>query len=231
MKKFLLSITNLILISSLLTIVSGQDTINDKDNWLSFEGQVYPSFNGDNYKPQFKIRLNLNEKSALRLNTNFQRKVDYKEIYESGGQGVGSVDKISSMYQFSIGYEAQKKLVNTLIYSGIEGLFGFGRNDEYGSRTDSVTYISNLNYNYKQPVQSLGVRLFMGGEYYIKPNIYIGTEFGLMLIKTTYQNRTYETIFDSSSSSSSVFVDTPKNSSSALLFSGLGVLRVGFIFK
>ena len=231
MKKFLLSITNLILISSLLTIVSGQDTINDKDNWLSFEGQVYPSFNGDNYKPQFKIRLNLNEKSALRLNTNFQRKVDYKEIYESGGQGVGSVDKISSMYQFSIGYEAQKKLVNTLIYSGIEGLFGFGRNDEYGSRTDSVTYISNLNYNYKQPVQSLGVRLFMGGEYYIKPNIYIGTEFGLMLIKTTYQNRTYETIFDSSSSSSSVSVDTPKNSSSALLFSGLGVLRVGFIFK
>ena len=172
MKKFLLSITNLILISSLLTTVSGQDTINDEDNWLSFEGQVYPSFNGDNYRPQFKIRLNFNEKSALRLNTNFQRKVDYKEIYESGGQGVGSVDKISSMYQFSIGYEAQKKLANTLIYSGIEGLFGFGRNDEYGSRTDSVTYISNLNYNYKQPVQSLGVRLFMGGEYYIKPNIH-----------------------------------------------------------
>ena len=230
MKKFLLSITNLILISSLLTTISGQDTINDKDNWLSFEGQVYPSFNGDNYRPQFKIRLNFNEKSALRLNTNFQRKVDYKEIYESGGQGVGSVDKISSMYQFSIGYEAQKKLANTLIYSGIEGLFGFGRNDEYGSRTDSVTYISNFNYNYKQPVQSLGVRLFMGGAYYIKPNIYIGTEFGLMLIKTTYQNRTYETIFDSSGNSS-VSVDTPKNSSSTLLFSGLGMLRVGFIFK
>ena len=83
MKKFLLSITNLILISSLLTTVSGQDSINDKDNWLSFEGQVYPSFNGDNYRPQFKIRLNFNEKSALRLNTNFQRKVDNKEIYES----------------------------------------------------------------------------------------------------------------------------------------------------
>ena len=231
MKKFLLSITNLILISSLLTTVSGQDTINDKDNWLSFEGQVYPSFNGDNYRPQFKIRLNFNEKSALRLNTNFQRKVDYKEIYESGGQGVGSVDKISSMYQFSIGYEAQKKLANTLIYSGIEGVFGFGRNDEYGSRTDSVTYISNLNYNYKQPVKSLGVRLFMGGEYYLKPNIYIGTEFGLMLLKTTFQNRTYETIYDSSSSNSSLSVDTPKNSSSALSYSGLGILRVGFIFK
>lgn len=231
MRKFLLSITNLILISSLLTNVSGQDTINEKDNWLSFEGQIYPSFNGDSYRPQFKVRLNFNEKSALRLNTNFQRKVDYKEIYESGGQGVGSVDKISSMYQFSIGYEAQKKLQNTLIYSGIEGVFGFGRNDEYGSRTDSVTYISNLNYNYKQPVQSLGLRLFMGGEYYLKPNIYLGTEFGIMLLKTTYQNRTYETIYDSSSSNSSVSVDTPKNSSSSLLYSGLGMLRVGFVFK
>ena len=64
-----------------------------------------------------------------------------------------------------------------------------------------------------------------------KSNIYLGTEFGLMLIKTTYQNRTYETIYESSSSNSSVSVDTPKNSSSALLFSGLGMLRVGFIFK
>ena len=231
MKKILLSITTLTLFSSLLITVSGQDTINKKDNWLSFEGQIYPNFNEDNYRPQFKVRLNFNKKSALRLNTNFQRKLDYEEIYESGGQGVGSVDKISSMYQFSLGYESQKKLENSLIYSGIEGVLGFGRNDEYGSRTDSVTYISNLNYNYKQPVQSLGVRLFMGGEYYLKPNIYLGTEFGLMLIKTTYQNRTYETIYDSSSSNSSVSVDTPKNSSSALLFSGLGMLRVGFIFK
>ena len=231
MKKFLLSVTVLIFFSSLLNTIYGQDTINYKDNWLSFEGQIYPSFNGDNYRPQFKVRWNFNEKSALRLNTNFQRKVDYKEIYESGGQGVGSVDKISSMYQFSIGYEAQKKLGNTLIYSGFEGVFGFGRNDEYGSRTDSVTYISNLNYNYKQPVQSLGVRLFMGGEYYLKSNIYLGTEFGIMLLKTTYQNRTYETIYESSSSNSSVSVDTPKNSSSALLFSGLGMLRVGFVFK
>ena len=217
MKKILLSITIFILFSSLLITVSGQDTINKKDNWLSFEGQIYPNFNEDNYRPQFKVRLNFNKKSALRLNTNFQRKLDYEEIYESGGQGVGSVDKISSMYQFSLGYESQKKLENSLIYSGIEGVLGFGRNDEYGSRTDSVNYISNLNYNYKQPVQSFGVRLFMGGEYYFNSNIYLGTEFGIMLLKTTYQDRTYETIYDSSSSPSSLSIDTPKNSSSSLL--------------
>ena len=231
MKKILLSITTFILFSSLLITVSGQDTINKKDNWLSFEGQIYPNFNEDNYRPQFKVRLNFNKKSALRLNTNFQRKLDYEEIYESGGQGVGSVDKISSMYQFSLGYESQKKLENSLIYSGIEGVLGFGRNDEYGSRTDSVNYISNLNYNYKQPVQSFGVRLFMGGEYYFNSNIYLGTEFGIMLLKTTYQDRTYETIYDSSSSPSSLSIDTPKISSSSLLYSGLGMLRVGFVFK
>ena len=231
MKKFLISVTVLIFFGSILNTIYGQDTINCKENWLSFEGQIYPSFNGDNYRPQIKVRWNFNEKSALRLNTNFQRKVDYKEIYESGGQGVGSVNKISSMYQFSIGYEAQKKLGKILIYSGFEGVFGFGRNDEYGSRTDSVTYISNLNYNYKQPVQSSGARLFMGGDYYLKSNIYLGTEFGIMFLKTTYQNRTYETIYESSSNNSSVSVDAPKNSSSALSYTGIGILRVGFVFK
>ena len=231
MKRFSISVTVLIFFSILLNTIYGQDTIKYKENWLSFEGQIYPSFNGDNYRPQIKVRCNFNEKSAVRLNTNFQRKVDYKEIYESGGQGVGSVDKISSMYQFSIGYEAQKKIGNAVIYSGFEGVFGFGRNDEYGSRTDSVIYVSNLNYNYKQPVQSFGARLFTGGEYYLKPNIYLGTEFGIMLIKKTFQNRTYEIIYESSSSNSSVSIDNPKNSSSALFFSGLGILRVGFVFK
>ena len=56
MKKILLSITIFILFSSLLITVSGQDTINKKDNWLSFEGQIYPNFNEDNYRPPFKGR-------------------------------------------------------------------------------------------------------------------------------------------------------------------------------
>ena len=71
----------------------------------------------------------------------------------------------------------------------------------------------------------------MGGEYYFNSNIYLGTEFGIMLLKTTYQDRTYETIYDSYSSPSSLSIDTPKNSSSSLLYSGLGMLRVGFVFK
>jgi len=231
MRIFLLFTTFTIMYSCSLSNLYGQDTTNSKDNWLSFEGQIYPNFNEDNYRPQFKMRLNFNEKSALRINTNFQRIAVYKEIYETGGSGVGYVDNISSMYQFSIGYEAQKKLEKTIIYSGFEGVLGFGRNDEYGSRTDSITFISNLSYNYKQPVQSLGLRLFIGGEYYLNSNIYFGTEFGIMLLKTTYEDRTYQTKYDSSPNSSDISIDTPKNSSSALLYSGLGTFRVGFVFK
>ena len=55
------SVTILIFFGSLLNAVFGQDTINYKDHWLSFEGQIYPRFVEDNYKPQFKIRWNFNK--------------------------------------------------------------------------------------------------------------------------------------------------------------------------
>ena len=42
--------------------------------------------------------------------------MDYKEILELGGDGVGSVEKIYSMYEFSLGYEKQKRLKKSLVY-------------------------------------------------------------------------------------------------------------------
>ena len=64
----------------------------------------------DDYSPSIKFRLNLNNSSALRVNVDVNRKADYKEILELGGDGVGSVEKINSMYQFSFGFEKQKRL-------------------------------------------------------------------------------------------------------------------------
>ena len=55
----------------------------------------------------------------------------------------------------------QKRLKKTLVYSGIEGVLGIGKSDEYGSRTDSISFVSSLNYNYKRPVQNLGLRVFL----------------------------------------------------------------------
>jgi len=141
------------------------------------------------------------------------------------------VEKINSMYEFSLGYEKQKKLKKSLVYLGLEGILGIGKNDEYGSRTDSVSFVSSLNYNYKRPIQNLGLRVFFGGEYYVKSNIYIGTEFGFLISKTTYKNGTYQVLNEASVTSADVTENIPKTSQSEMLFSGLGVVRVGFVFK
>jgi len=208
-----------------------QDTLLKTKKTIAVEGQIYPSLNTDVYAPNLKFRLNMNNSSALRISADINRIVDYKEILEIGGDGVGSVEKINSMYQFSLGYEKQKRLKKSLIYSGIEGVLGIGKSHEYGSRTDSITFVSSLNYNYKRPVQNLGLRVFFGGEYYVKSNIYVGTEFGFLTSKTTYKNGTYQVLNDASVTSADVTENIPKTSQSEMLFSGLGVIRVGFVFK
>ena len=208
-----------------------QDSLAKTKKIISFEGQIYPSSNTDIYSPNFKFRLNLNNSSALRINVDVNREADYKEILELGGDGVGSVEKINSMYQFSLGCEKQKRLKKSLVYSGFEGVLGIGKNDEYGSRTDSISFVSALNYNYKRPVQNFGLRVFFGGEYYVKSNIYVGTEFGFLISKTTYKNGTYQVLNEASVTSADVTENIPKTSRSEMLFSGLGVIRVGFVFK
>ena len=208
-----------------------QDSLAKTKKTISVEGQIYPSLNMDVYSPNIKFRLNLNNSSALRINADINRVMDYKEILELGGDGVGSVEKINSIYQFSLGYEKQKRFKKSLVYSGIEGVLGIGKNDEYGSRTDSISFVSSLNYNYKRPVQILGLRVFFGGEYYVKSNIYVGTEFGFLISKTTYKNGTYQVLNEASVTSADVTENIPKTSQSEMLFSGLGVIRVGFVFK
>ena len=152
-----------LIITCLLTVFYSQDTAVNYKNRISIEGQIYPNFNQDIYRPKIKIRYNLNNKSALRINTNFNRSANFREIYEVNGPGVGSVEKIYSMYSFSLGYESQKRWKNSVIYSGLEGVLGFGRNDEYGSRTDSVNYVSDLDYNYQRPIQKMGLRVLQNG--------------------------------------------------------------------
>ena len=167
-------------------------------NWFSVEGQIYPSFVQDFYKPKIKIRMNLNEKFALRLNMDFNSNKDYKEILQANGSGIGSVEKITSIYQFSLGFEKLRKLEKSLLYSGFEGVFGFGKDDEYGSRTDSISYVSDFNYNYKRPFRNIGLRVFFGADYFLKSNIYIGTEFGGLIVKSIHNNSSYQTIDESS---------------------------------
>ena len=47
-----------------------QDSMNATEKFVSIEGQIYPSFNVDQYRPKIKLRYFLDEKSALRFNIN-----------------------------------------------------------------------------------------------------------------------------------------------------------------
>ncbi len=212
------------------SIIHAQDTTNAKDGSFSFEGQIYPQWNNDGYQPQFKIRWNINSSSALRLNTSFNRSVDYYEVFELGGAGVGSVEKINSFYSFGFGYEGIRSFDRTSLYSGIEGFVGLGKEDVYGSRTDSISFVSDLNYNVKRPLQHLGVRVFTGVDYNITTHLYIGSEVGLMLLKTTRKTGSYQVLDASSLTSPDVTTSIASSSNSDLSFSGLGCIRIGWRF-
>ena len=82
-----------------------QDSMKTTEKYVSIEGQIYPSFNVDQYRPKIKLRYFLNEKSALRFNINVNRESDYFEIREINGNGVGSVERINALHHFSFGYE------------------------------------------------------------------------------------------------------------------------------
>ena len=223
---------SIIIASLIFSCVSftAQDSILKKNKTILLEGQVYPNYNVDIYQPQFKLRLKLNDNSALRLNTNFSRTSSYIEILEDGGDGLGSVEKINSLFGFSFGYEYHKTANSSVVYAGFEGLVGFGREDEYGSRTDSINFIPDRNYNIKSPIQQLGFRIFTGVDFLITKNLYLGTEFGLLFLKTDYKVGS-ETIENVSSITDPVETKViPKRSVTNLSYSGLGVIRVGWRF-
>ncbi len=214
----------------LSSVYHAQDSTNTTEKYVSIEGQIYPSFNADQYRPKLKLRYFLNEKSALRFNINVNRQSDYFEIREINGNGVGSVERISALHHFSFGYEGYKKMKNTGIYTGIEGIVGFGRNDEYGSRTDSLIFIPDQNYNIKRPVRQFGIRLLCGIDQYLTPNLFIGTEMGIQFIQTNYLDGSYQVLDQSSQTSSDVTSIIPKSNEQAFSIGGVGCLRIGWVF-
>ena len=207
-----------------------QDSVSTTDKYVSIEGQIYPSFNIDQYRPKIKLRYFLKENSVLRFNVNVHRESDYFEIREINGNGIGSVERISALHHFSFGYEGFKKINNTGIYTGIEGIIGFGRNDEYGSRTDSLIFIPDQNYNIKRPVRQFGIRLFCGLDQYLTPNLFIGTEMGIQFIQTNNLDGSYQVLDQSSQTSSDVTSIIPKSYEQVFSFGGVGCLRIGWVF-
>ena len=213
-----------------VTQYKAQDSTSSNSNYFSIEGQIYPAFNNDDYRPKVKVRFFLNPKSALRLNLNTTRTSLYHEIYEINGLGVGSVEKINSLHQFSFGYEGHKQIKKTNLYTGIEGIIGFGRNDEYGSRTDSLTFIADENYSIKRPIRQFGVRVFSGFDQFLTENLLIGAEPGLLFLQTNNLVGSLTQVDGSSQTSSEVTTLIPKSNVQQLALNGLGCIRIGWVF-
>ena len=232
MKKFIVLSIVFMSILMVLTAVSikAQDSVKVENNGFSFEGQIYPNLNTDSYRPQLKFRYNFTDKIALRCNTSFQRELTNNTILQSSGDGIGYVEKINSFYSFSIGIESHKRFSKVVLYTGLEGIFGFGNNNEYGSRTDSVSFVSNLNYNRLQPIQQFGVRFFTGADYYLSEKIYLGFEMGLMLLRTNYKKGSYQVLNSTSLTDPDITSPIEDSFSSSLSYNGLGALRIGWRF-
>ena len=219
-----------ILLNACVLSVNSQDSINNKV--LAFESQIYPSWNSDTYKPIFKARLILKENHVLRSNFSIVNQKKYREIFSSNGpnDGVGSVESIYQFFSFSFGYEHLTNYNRISVYNGFEFVFGVGRDDVYGSRTDSISFIADQNYNTKVPLQHFGLKLFSGLDFKITPNLYVGTEIGLLLLKTQRKIGTYQILDESSTTSQDVTTSIPLSSNTNLLFNGVGSIRVGWFF-
>ena len=206
-----------------------KNRVNDKSQF-SIEGQLYPNFNLDDYRPQLKLRIHLNDRFNLRFNTSSHRILSNKKILQNSGDGVGYVEKINSYYSSTIGFERVFSFDKTVLYSGLEGIVGFGRNNEYGSRTDSISYIADLNYNIIRPIQQFGARVFSGLDYNLTNKFYLGFELGLVFTNTFYKRGSFQTIDSSSLTDSDITTYIPEELFSSLSFNGVGVLRIGWKF-
>ena len=223
------SIISLMIYQSL----SAQDQIVDnKDQKADFilESQFYPRLNTGVFEPNLKARIVFSSIHVLRSNLTFQYNNDKREILEQNGNGVGSVETLNQHYQITIGYEYLFKKDRITPYLGFELITGWGKNDEYGSRTDSILFVSDLNYSSQSPISQIGLGVFSGFDFSIVEGLYIGTEIGIQYISTKYARGEFRVMDASSATAADVVTSIPENQIKTFGVSGVGVIRLGWKF-
>ena len=221
---------------ALLLIFQGfsaqEDAVNEPIQSPDFllESQFYPRLNTGVFEPNLKARIVFSGEHVLRSNLTFQYNSNKFEILEQNGNGVGSVESIGQNLQISIGYEYLFKNDKLSPYLGFELITGFGKNEQYGSRTDSIIFVSDLNYSSKVPSSQIGIGLFSGFDFSIVDGLYIGTEIGFQYISTKNARGEFRLMDASSSTASDVTTSIPENQQKSMGVSGVGVIRLGWKF-
>ena len=185
---------------------------------------------GNSYVPNLKIRYFLSEKTALRFNLNYSSTKTKRDVNELDGEGVGSVEKSNALLDFSLGFEKHFRENKVSPYFGGEFTISTGNINEFGSRTDSVTFIPNYNYSSKVPVFGFRIHFFTGVDVDLYKNLYIGTELGLAY-RTLQEKKGVFNVKDASSLTDpdiSTSISAKKSTTFQLI--NMGIIRLGWRF-
>jgi len=216
----------LILISfGMLNQSFSQDTIGK----LTFETR-YQLRHDSAYLPNLNVRYFFKENSALRIGLAYQYTSVLREINEVDGDGAGTVEKLNDMFTFNIGYEKHFRINKVSPYLGGEFQFGIGKNEEYGSRTDSVIFIADYNYSVKKPISQFGVHVFSGVDFYVFDNLYIGTELGVLFSSIHAKTGEFKITDESSLTDPEIITSIPSVKTKSFGVTNVGMIKVGWRF-
>jgi len=229
MKK--ISIMLLFLIGS-LGFFAQDDTLSQQVSKAQFlmESQFYPRLNTGVVSPNLKARIVFSGEHVLRSNLIFNSSNDTREILENGGSGVGSVETSGQQFLMSLGYEHLFSKKRFSPYLGFELLFGVGKNEIYGSRTDSLVFVADYNYSSKVSSTYIGGAVFSGFDFYVYEGLYVGSEIGLQLLNSKSARGEFKQMDASSTTDPEIITAIPEAKSSEIGVSGVGVIRIGWKF-
>lgn len=188
------------------------------------------NLDNESYVPNLKFRYFFSQKGALRATINYSSITSKIEIDEVDGEGVGTVEKLNSLLDFSLGYEKHFRDGVVSPYFGGELKISTGNINEFGSRTDSIDFIPNYNYSSKVPVLGFGVHFFTGVDIDIYKNLYVGTELGLAYQSQQQKRGEFNVKNASSLTDPDVTNNIPAEINTSFRLVNFGVIRLGWRF-
>jgi len=182
------------------------------------------------YTPNLRLRYFLNENSAIRTNISYQYSDVTNEILETNGEGVGTLEHLNSLISISLGYEKLWTKDKFRPYLGIDFCFQSGKNEIYGNRTDSLSFIADFKFTSKTPISGFQTTLFSGVDVFIYDGLYFGTELGFRYSSLTYKRGEFTTEDASSSTAASTSIPLSEITYKNFGLTPVGLIRLGWNF-
>lgn len=183
-----------------------------------------------NIAPNLKGRYFFNPENALRISLAVNYNDFTNELFEVDGEGVGTVQTTNSFTTIGLGYEKHFSDNKVSPYLGGEFQIGLGTNSTYGSRTDSLVFISDFNYSSEQNATSFGIHIFTGVDIHLYKGLYCGTEIGYIFNSLNYKRGEFKTEDASSTTDATTSSDIPSKKYRSFSLVNMGIIRIGWHF-